>query len=69
MIVPLLVASSTFGSSLFGMYAGPRTTFSAARDGNLPGVLALLQNTSKTPVPAIILQVKKHRVITRPRVN
>lgn len=56
-MIPLFVASSTFGSNLFGMFAGPRVSLSAARDGNLPEVLALIHNTSKTPVPAIALQV------------
>ena len=56
-IIPLMVAASTFGSATFGFYAGPRTVFSAARGGNLPEVLCLLQNSSKTPIVAIIFQV------------
>ncbi len=57
-IVSILVATSGFGATASVSYAGPRVTFSAARDGNLPEVLCLLQNTAKTPVPAIILQVQ-----------
>ncbi len=57
-VVPFMVALSTFGASLSSVYTGSRLMFAAARDGLFPQALSGLHRTYKTPVPAIMLQVQ-----------
>ena len=57
-IIPLLVSISTFGSANGSLYGGTRGAFVAAREGHLPEFLSGTHITAKTPVPAIIVQVR-----------
>ena len=56
-IIPILVAVSTFGAANASIYASSRLIFGAARDRLLPDCLSGLHTKYKTPVPAIILLV------------
>ncbi len=56
-VIPLLVALSTFGSVLATMFAATRLMFVAARDGLFPQALSGLHRTYKTPVPAVMIMV------------
>ena len=56
-VIPLMVSASTFGSATVTSYSAPRMAFSASRDGNLPEVFSLLQDSSKLPVAAILFHV------------
>ena len=55
-IVPILVALSTFGSLNGGTLSGSRVILSAARDGNLPEPLSFIHCKRCTPIPALLLQ-------------
>lgn len=56
-VVPLLIAVSTFGTVNGTLYVGSRVVFVTAREGHLPDFLSGLHVTAKTPVLAISLQV------------
>ena len=56
-VIPLMVAVSTFGASLANVFGGSRVIFASARDGLFPQALSGLHKTYQTPVPAIIFQV------------
>ncbi|XP_064393081.1 b(0,+)-type amino acid transporter 1-like [Halichondria panicea] len=56
-LFPLMVALSTCGASVGGVYSGSRVSFVAARDGMLPAFLSGLHTSYQTPLPAIILHV------------
>ena len=56
-IIPLLVSLSTFGAANGSVFSGSRVTFVAAREGHLPEFLSGTHAKSKTPIPAILLQV------------
>ncbi|XP_031552953.1 Y+L amino acid transporter 2-like, partial [Actinia tenebrosa] len=54
-IVPVLVACSIFGSSNGSYFSLHRVTLSAAREGHLPAVLAMIHTNKRTPIPALLL--------------
>uniref|UniRef100_H2YIK5 b(0,+)-type amino acid transporter 1 n=1 Tax=Ciona savignyi TaxID=51511 RepID=H2YIK5_CIOSA len=53
-IIPLGVAISTFGSINGYIITGPRIIYTAAREGHMPEVLAMMHTKRFTPVPAVI---------------
>jgi len=52
--IPVLVACSTFGAANGCAFTSGRIVFVAARAGHAPRVLAGVQRTRKTPLPAIV---------------
>ena len=56
-VIPILVALSTFGAANGSVYTSSRLIFGAAREGLLPDCLSGLHTKYKTPVPALILLV------------
>ena len=54
-IIPLLVAFSTFGAANGNVFAGSRIMLSTARDGLLLDALSGLHRTFRTPVPGVIV--------------
>ena len=58
-VIPILVAVSTFGTANLSIYASSRLIFGAARDGLLPEFLSGLHTKYKTPVPALVLLVSQ----------
>ena len=56
-VIPIIVACSTFGSANGGIYTSSRSMFGAAKDRLLPDVLSGLHTQYRTPVPAIIYLV------------
>jgi amino acid transporter len=55
-VMPLVVATSAFGSAVGNMFSGGRLVFSSARDGNLPNFLAELNERNSLPVRAVFCQ-------------
>ncbi|XP_078484104.1 b(0,+)-type amino acid transporter 1-like isoform X2 [Ciona intestinalis] len=53
-IIPLGVAISTFGSINGYIITGPRIIYTAARNGHMPEVLAMVHTKRLTPVPAVL---------------
>ncbi|KAM7533835.1 hypothetical protein Aperf_G00000109470 [Anoplocephala perfoliata] len=53
-IVPILVGASVFGSINGGILSISRLTYSGAREGHLPKILALIHYQNLTPIPAIL---------------
>jgi len=53
-IIPIGVAFSTFGGCNGYTITCPRITMTAARDGTMPELLAMVHHKKSTPIPAII---------------
>ena len=53
-IIPILVAISTFGTTVGSFFSQSRVILSSAREGLFPSALGGVHQTYKTPVPAII---------------
>jgi len=53
-LIPLGVAISTFGGCNGYTITCPRIIFTAARDGNMPDILAMVHVRKQTPIPAIL---------------
>ncbi|XP_012942202.2 b(0,+)-type amino acid transporter 1, partial [Aplysia californica] len=56
-IIPLSVMVSTFGSTNGTAYAGGRSVFAAARDGNFPEVFSLITVKQMTPLPSMVFTI------------
>ena len=56
-VIPILVAFSTFGAANGGTYASSRSVYGAAKDHLLPDCLSGLHTHYRTPVPAILFLV------------
>ena len=56
-VIPILVAFSTFGAANGGTYASSRSVYGAAKDHFLPDCLSGLHTHYRTPVPAILFLV------------
>ena len=54
-VIPILVAVSTFGTAAAGFYKGSRIVLSSAREGLLLDALSGVHRTFKTPIPAIVV--------------
>ena len=65
-VFPLLVAVSTFGTANGTLFIGTRVTYVSAREGHLPDFLSGLHVTAKTPVPAIVVLVRKWEIFVSP---
>ncbi|KAL5466759.1 hypothetical protein EMCRGX_G030908 [Ephydatia muelleri] len=55
-VMPIVIATSTFGAANMMMYTAVRQNFAAARAGHLPQVFSGIHKQHRTPIPAIILQ-------------
>ena len=56
-VIPVLVAFSTFGAANGTIFTSSRATFGAAKDRLLPDFLSGLHAKYRTPIPAIIFMV------------
>lgn len=54
-IIPISVAFSTFGAANGSCFTSSRLSYTAAREGHLPEVLAHLHVTKKTPIISLLL--------------
>ena len=54
-LIPVMVASSVFGTALISCFTASRIPFVAACDGEYPAVLSMLHKKRMTPVPAVLL--------------
>jgi len=54
-LIPIMVASSVFGTALISCFTASRIPFVAACDGEYPAVLSMLHKKRMTPVPAVLL--------------
>lgn len=53
-VIPIFVASSTFGAANGSAFGGGRLVFAAARQGHLPKFLAMVHTKRHTPLPAML---------------
>ena len=56
-VIPILVAFSTFGAANGGTFTSSRSIYGAAKDHLLPDFLSGLHTHYRTPVPAILFLV------------
>lgn len=56
-MMSLIVCTSAFGAAMGTMFSGSRLVYSAARDGQLPGFFSVVNQTTETPVRAMLLQM------------
>ncbi|TPX36179.1 hypothetical protein SmJEL517_g01443 [Synchytrium microbalum] len=56
-VIPLIVLASTMGASNASIIGGARVSFVAARSGHLPHGLAMIHQTRRTPVTALLAQM------------
>ena len=54
-LIPVMVASSVFGTALISCFTASRIPFVAACDGEYPAVLSMLHRKRMTPIPAVLL--------------
>nr|CDS32540.1 Large neutral amino acids transporter small [Hymenolepis microstoma] len=54
-IMPLFVGASVFGSINGGAMSMSRLTYTGAREGHMPALLAMLHYRNLTPIPAILV--------------
>ncbi|GFR85810.1 B(0,+)-type amino acid transporter 1 [Elysia marginata] len=54
LLIPLAVSISVFGAVNANAFAGGRTMFVAARDGNLPSILSFIHVEKLTPLPTMV---------------
>ena len=64
-VIPILVAFSTFGAANGGTYTSSRSVYGAAKDHLLPDFLSGLHTHYRTPVPAILFLVSGLSVLER----
>ncbi|XP_057291575.1 b(0,+)-type amino acid transporter 1-like [Hydractinia symbiolongicarpus] len=53
-IIPVLVACSTFGAANGAAFTGGRLVFASAREGHMPGLLAMVHKKRNTPLPGLV---------------
>lgn len=61
-IMPLLVGASVFGSINGETMGVSRLTYTGAREGHMPALLAMLHYRNLTPIPALLVLVSKSTV-------
>nr|CDS26213.1 cationic amino acid transporter [Hymenolepis microstoma] len=57
MVMPVLVGASVFGSMNGIILSVSRLTYSGAREGHMPSVLAFIHHRNFTPIPAILVLI------------
>ncbi|VDN97406.1 unnamed protein product [Rodentolepis nana] len=57
MLMPIFVGASVFGSINGEAMSMSRLTYTGAREGHMPSILAMIHHTNFTPIPAILVLV------------
>ncbi|KAG1955617.1 Y+L amino acid transporter [Pimephales promelas] len=68
-VMPISVALSTFGGINGYLFTSSRLCFSGAREGHLPYLLAMIHLKSCTPIPALLVCVRKKELFTHSTCN
>uniref|UniRef100_A0A915EUB3 Uncharacterized protein n=1 Tax=Echinococcus canadensis TaxID=519352 RepID=A0A915EUB3_9CEST len=58
MLMPVFVGASVFGSINGEAMSMSRLTYTGAREGHMPSILAMIHHCNFTPIPAILILVR-----------
>ncbi|EUB64261.1 Cystine/glutamate transporter [Echinococcus granulosus] len=62
-LMPIFVGASVFGSINGEAMSMSRLTYTGAREGHMPSILAMIHHCNFTPIPAILVLVKRLEVL------